>query len=62
VVAWEQELWEKKEDVTSTLERGRSELSSHEVDLDTRTFVGSPTLRSHLMCIVMHLARVLEAY
>jgi uncharacterized protein (DUF3084 family) len=32
----EKELREKEEEVTSTIERGRNELSSHDADLDTR--------------------------
>jgi hypothetical protein len=36
VVEQEQELQEKSEEVTSMLERGRNELSSHEADVNTR--------------------------
>jgi hypothetical protein len=35
VVEQEQELQEKSEEVTSMLERGRNELSSHEADVNT---------------------------
>jgi hypothetical protein len=36
VAEWEQEVREKEEEVTDTLEHERSELSSHEADLNTR--------------------------
>jgi hypothetical protein len=36
VAEWEQEVREKEEEVTDTLERERNELSSHEAGLNTR--------------------------